>query len=61
MTRTPEVEPPRPVDPHGRQVDWDEAFPADPDLMKSAEGDTAGLAELRRAARARLDRARSDD
>jgi hypothetical protein len=36
--------------------DWDALFPADPELMASAEGDTRGLAELKRAARERIQR-----
>ncbi len=34
-------------------VDWAQRFPADPELMTSPEGDAAGLADARRAARER--------
>jgi hypothetical protein len=37
-------------------TDWDERFPADPELMASAEGDAKGLAELKQAAHARQER-----
>jgi hypothetical protein len=38
---------------------WDELYPADPNLMASAEGDSKGLAELQRAARRHIDQVES--
>jgi len=43
---------------HGQedaQPNWDALFPPDPELMASAEGDTKGLRELKRATRERND------
>jgi hypothetical protein len=44
-----------PTTDRGRH-DWDALFPPDPDLMASAEGDTKGLAAVKKAARERIDR-----
>jgi hypothetical protein len=38
--------------------DWAVLYPADPELMTSVEGDTSGLAQVKRAARARIARSR---
>jgi hypothetical protein len=44
------------ADDHAPAPDWENLFPADPDLMASAEGDSKGLAELKRKARERIAR-----
>jgi hypothetical protein len=36
--------------------DWANLYPADPELMVSAEGDTRGLADVQRTARRRIGR-----
>lgn len=41
-------------------VDWASLYPADPEIMVSVEGDKRGLAEVRRKAQQRIDRARSE-
>lgn len=54
MTRTvdhaPDAQPP------AEQPDWENLFPADPELMVSPEGDRKGLAELKKRARDRIER-----
>jgi hypothetical protein len=38
---------------------WADLFPADPELMASAEGDVKGLAEVKQQARERIARTES--
>ncbi len=38
--------------------DWADLYPADPELMTSVEGDSTGLAEVKRHALARIARLR---
>ena len=47
---------PAPVNAQPAEPGWADLFPADPDLMTSAEGDAKGLAELKQRARERIAR-----
>ena len=38
--------------------DWASLYPADPEIMVSAEGDARGLADVRRVAQQRIERGR---